>query len=511
MKATGRLRGMAFSCMRKDAVATLVFLAAFLVLLLVSYSFVARLGTVFTSGYFFGNDSERVARDLMEVNADHYRVKVHPLFLMVGQTLFHLTNAFVVSDVLAVAVLEALVSSMGVLLLWLTAYRLTESLTSATLCAAMYVLSFSTLLFCAMPETFAFGGTSVIAVWYAVVRMAFARAGGMTGKEGALLVAIGVLSASITITNVLQFAVALAFFFHARGVGLKGAAVRYAGILLAAASALAVLVFCQNAVWPGTVAFYDVLLGKVENEEVLYISFSVGPEVLASVARVFFLQSVFAPRVRYDGHWELSGYGPIHFAVLFGFAVLFVVALAVVMRRGLIGRVWKGNGGAFAFLLLALLLNLALHVVYGASETLLFSQHWVFLLMLAGCLLFDRARAETRLGDGLLAVSGALAVVAGVSNVATMAYLFRVGRHTFGEPLWGFADVAVVCSLFLLVAALAFAALLLKGGRLEGKAFLAVVSVALACMLLLSTKYAALDLPVDYGARSEGLTCEGPY
>ena len=199
------------------------------------------IGQAFAPGRMFeradlalGTDVPRVIADLTRFVANHYRTKVHPIFVFLLNPLGLALKALLGAPRPAALLLNAAAGALGVALFHLLLRRLGVAGIRAILWTSLFALSSSQLFFGSIPETYAFSGASLLLLF-----VLFAR-GAATGWS---FVAAGVVCFGITLTNL-----ATALWLHARAADWSGGlwpivprVVRYAVAVLSLTAALAML------------------------------------------------------------------------------------------------------------------------------------------------------------------------------------------------------------------------------------------------------------------------------
>ena len=77
----------------------------------VFFGFLFSYEMVIKKGIYFGADNPRVYLDLSDVTYNHYRIKVHPLFLFFGQPIVLFLKGIFYDTKIAIIVLEGIIGS----------------------------------------------------------------------------------------------------------------------------------------------------------------------------------------------------------------------------------------------------------------------------------------------------------------------------------------------------------------------------------------------------------------
>lgn len=369
----------------------------------------------------FGADVPRVIADLTRFDANHYRTKVHPIFVVllnpVGLALkevigFPRVAAILMNSAfgaLAVALFGRLLRAIGVrgapALLW----------------TALFGLSASQLFFGSIPESYAFSGASLLVLFVLF-------AGGATA--GVRFLAVSVFSFGVMVTNLavalLLRALALDWKGDARGAGRRLA--RYAAAVVLIAGLLSGV---QEWYYPRARVFFGAASFQ-EERSYLFLPRSAGDAaaravvLLANVA----LFNLAAPELdvqKAEHRYPVTSFGAPSPAALrpsgLLYGVLWLGGLGVAVAR-IAGRRLHREPPVAA-LLVCLALNLTLHLVYG--ETLfLYSCHWTFAVLALAAVAAQRAFPEAPRTTGPWLA--ALVALQAANNAAFLYELYSIYR-----------------------------------------------------------------------------------
>ena len=110
----------------------------------------------------FDADSPRVYWDFFSLDANHYRVGVHPFMLMLLQPIFNILKGLFVSQRFTLIFVQSIVVSLLVILIKEIMFRLIKNEKLSFLVSIIFGISFSSLIFVAIPETYIFGSLFVL-------------------------------------------------------------------------------------------------------------------------------------------------------------------------------------------------------------------------------------------------------------------------------------------------------------------------------------------------------------
>jgi hypothetical protein len=368
-------------------------------LFLLFFSCYLKLGwTLGATGVFvhddtlFQADTARALGDLTDPGADHYRTKVHPLFVLffnpIGSALRHAAG----SPLIAGLILVSLAGALAVVVAHGLFTRIgLDGLTSVAF-ALLAGFSTSHLVFASLPDTFIFTALALaVCSWLAVARPGWPRG----------FVPAAVFATGITSTNLVP-----SFFLFAasrRGGGEGRPWVRACAVFLAAVLTVAVaLSLLQKAIYSSSNLFF---MPEAVHEDLGYVFHPrSGSEALARAAAVLEHVAVYdlvAPKrtlvkrgrgevpwvtfqQRRPGWFRWTGWAALSLLL-----ALQAASLHAALRYRLLGDpLLRGLAASLLFLA-------GLHYFYG-DDLFLYSCSWTLLVLAAMAVCLLRLGEESR-------------------------------------------------------------------------------------------------------------------
>jgi len=338
----------------------------------------------------FEADTPWMLNNIAVFDGVHKRTKVHPLYIIMmnpyGSIFNALTGSKVTGAVLANSLFAALGTAMGFLFLWLYSHNLVNSL----LISGFFGLSMSQLFFGVVPGP---GSMAVSSLLFTYILFSWSL------KEKQLCFSLwiiaGILSFGVTITNFAQtlacfMVLNLALYSQNRRLDSMFVSIfAYGNIVAISAVLLAIL---QKIIYPTTRVFFNPLWYGSEIKA--YSSLLILSEpltVIPQLVKNFFFSNIIGtvptyyemaersiPAATFSVTWDYSTVGLVATLLWAALLVIGVSRLLFVDREDIV---------LFFGLLLCLLINLALHSVYGVGEKglielFIYSSNFSFLVVL---------------------------------------------------------------------------------------------------------------------------------
>jgi hypothetical protein len=411
--------------LRDQTTEKIIAIGIFLLFFTLYFSFsllLAQTGSFANTSIFFEIDTPRVIGDMTSFNADHYRTKVHPLFVLlvnpIGTQLSHLLK----SPLLATAFLNFFLGALGVLLALFYFKIITENIYDAGLLACLFGATTSQFFLSVIPETATLSICSLLATY-----ILFLYSVKYKQDKFLLWVLAGIFTLAITTTNFVQTFICFTVFSFMRSDLKKRPLYTLARVFAFLASVImcvALLSKIQKIIYPSSSLFY---LAESYQEDFLYTSlliFSSPLIVISQLLKHSFLVNIIAPfpDIFFIIGWERPAitfsrslnYTPVGWLAV----VLWVISLITSSIQAFKRR-WEFSLFISFTFTLCLLFNFAFHSIYGLGasgkfEYFLYTGNFSF-LVLSGLAYFPVQSKNTYLHT-YRALLGALTLLAGIIN-----------------------------------------------------------------------------------------------
>ena len=322
----------------------------------------------------YNADSMRAFDDLTNFRGNHYRTRVHPLFVIFTQPFVQILK-FLLSSPNATIIFQAFIGALCVILLYLNLKKLNVNKFNLNLALALFVLSFSQVVFISIFETYIYAEFGLLLMWLVGQYLIDKK---LNYIDILLLIGLGVIAISITITNYFQFIILLSFI-TIFNKNLKHRILVFFSVIFLSSSVAVMIACLQNVIWPSANNFFtasiDGFILHKNSEEFLYIdkTFSIRNVLMQIKASTVFQFSLLGD----FNSTQFNFYSNIIIntiaCLLFG-GLIAVNAIFILQNRK---RILKHK--FYLSILLAYLFNFILHIFYGPSESFLYTLNYIYL------------------------------------------------------------------------------------------------------------------------------------
>lgn len=325
----------------------------------------------------YNADSMRAFDDLTNFQGNHYRTRVHPLFVIFTQPFIQILKIFL-SSPNATIVFQAFIGALCIIVLYLNLKKLNVKKFNLSLVLLLFILSFSQVVFISIFETYIYAEFGLLLMWligqYLIDKT-------LNYTDILLLIGLGVVAISITVTNYFQFIILLSFI-TIFNKNLKHKLLVFLSIILLSSSVAVMIACLQNIIWPSANNFFtasiDGFILHKNSEEFLYIdkTFSIRNILMQIKAVTVFQFGFLGDFNSTQFNFYSSTIIDIFACLLFG-GLIVINAMFIIKNRK---RILKHK--FYLSILLAYLFNFILHIFYGPSESFLYTLNYIYLPLL---------------------------------------------------------------------------------------------------------------------------------
>lgn len=253
----------------------IIFLSAFALYFILGLIFSYYLNTYNYWNVAFDMDNPRVFGDLTSRGYNHYRTSVHPLFVILFQPIVFFINLIIKNKIIVVLILQSLVAAMSLVLFFNILKKIGIKDKLNTVLTLLFGLSLGQIVFASNVETYIFAQLFLILLW---LFTAYKIDKKLKYWDYIILILLGIGSLAVTITNFVQFIIAIFFliFLNPKEEHKFFNSIFVIGISVTLAIVLADL---QGIVWPSAPNFFtkgltDILYGTSEEKKYIDLGLS---------------------------------------------------------------------------------------------------------------------------------------------------------------------------------------------------------------------------------------------
>ena len=336
---------------------------------------------------FFGSDCARVFKDLTERVANHYRIAVHPLMLILLQPVVSLIDSFFKDPHRTVIVFQSIIASANVCLVFSILKSLTKNKSTSLIFASLYGISFSTLIFTALPETYIFSAFSQLLLWHYAIRLT-QKSDALSWKNILVISFLGILSTGIILSNAITFIITVIWLlWRIYAQNIQQGLINFAKIILTSCALLVFFAWLQKYCFIHTPFFLEKLgnaFSEPRNfEDFKYLDFNFSLEKINETFVQMFSAPILAPNLfLIPGDSETipdfqinSGFSWKNLVV--GIS-LYILPLVIFFKNFKSTK----NIDLLATIAIIILINSILLFVYGSKECFIYSQNYLYLIFI---------------------------------------------------------------------------------------------------------------------------------
>ena len=458
------------------------------------FSFCLARNYVVKTNAYFGADPVRTHRDLLVIaNITHFRVKVHPLFLMLLQPIALLINGIVNHGPTTEALMGATIGGISTMTIYHIADRYVKKESTKLLLASMFAATFSIMFFATVPDSFLFSGTFLVLFWdYILYKIQKKEA--IEKLDYVMLIFFGIVCFGITLTNYMSYTFGFMALLLICVDNWKDRIKKFFSVNVINGVIILTAAKIQQLAWKGDVPlFWEYLLSwkttpeNYEETDFMYFSLSivhVMEEFYLSLVHGFFgglLEIRDDPTSDSWTVWFAFGHHIVGVITALTLLILFIVFLSFVFC------IWKKKHVPETLcMVLVLASNLGLHYIYGPNESFIYTPHYFFgffVLLALGLGVWEEHKLPVYVLTGWFAAELVL-------NIVSYRQMIYLVADAMGEPMINL-PLTVLCTIafcvvfftaiFFLRKALATVLTIKETGYREK------ASVAIACYAALIT------------------------
>ena len=365
-----------------------MFIPFFLIYLILGLIYSYNFNTTGIYDLFFTADTPRILGDMTLVEYNHYRVMVHPLFVLLIQTPTQIINFIISDSILCALLIQSCFSAISVCILNYILGKLKIERKTKIFFTLIFALSFTQILFNMTIETYMFATTFLLLMFAYVLNKIDKE---LSNLDLIILVILGILSLGITIINYVQFIIAsfVLIMWHKKNKNKSSYLNSFYLFILINACVVGLSCFLseiQNVVYNNAPLFFRDNLNNViagSSEETLYVS-KLSFSSIVNQLKTVFGTSFFCNAVVFTENTskKVINFGEISIFVILILSIITTFSLYITSK--FIKENYK-NLKQHKFIIivfLAFIFNFLLHLVYGNDVAFLYTGHYLFLTII---------------------------------------------------------------------------------------------------------------------------------
>ncbi len=330
-------------------------------------------------GIFDFFDTPRVLADLSVRGGSHYRLVVHPLFVIFFQPIVKILNLFVKNYIIVIIGIQSLTATISLIVFNAIIKKITTNKNLVTILTSIFALSYPQIIFSTIIETYIYAQIFLLLLWLFAFYKIDKK---FSVYDYIILLCLGIGCLGVTITNVVHYAIAV-FILICFNDNVKQRFIKYILMMTSVLAFSVLLSNIQNIVWPDTPNFFISLIDGFFNkttEELSYINLNVNfnnvMNVLNSNFAYFFNFFSFTTDEMGTNITFVNSIFSNIFSVIC--MILFMLINGYFIYKNF--KNLKEHKLYFA-MLMAYLFNFALHLFYGNDTAFLYICHYNYLIL----------------------------------------------------------------------------------------------------------------------------------
>lgn len=434
---------------------------------------------------FFGADTERVLNDFINYSANHYRTKVHPLYILllfpIICPIYYLSMITFSNGLVGVALVIAVISTLNCYLLEkiLSKINVKNKITKI-LIVLLFAFSFASINNSMIIEAYLFGTTTLLLFWLVFLHF---KDKDLKLKHYLILLLLGILTTSMTITNIFHFLIGAMFLivFNKKKSSKEYfiEIAKYIGLIVTTILSIFILCEIQRLIFPTSenaiTYLFKTIFGVFDSsnttEEIQYVSFGLINFLNLFIFNFGYGFFGFKVTTTSEGflNFEFSPLILIYSILLFA---LFVFAIVLLIKN-------KKFKSMLPFIL-TFAFELILHLFYGNDELMIYILQSVYLIVIilhAGISSEENRKLQKGLNIALICFI-ALNLIFNLVTIIQIPALISNNVPQTGNP------IGVGYTLCLIITALILASTLILNSN-NHKKLGKIILVTLAIVIIL--------------------------
>lgn len=389
----------------------------------------------------FNADTSRIIDDMSKIFGNHYRIKVHPLYVIMVQPIILFLTGITADKILSCIIFSALTSSLTVTLFYKLSTLFIEKRKISILITLLFGCTFTNFVFAASLEVYNLAGLFLLLLWYQTIKMF--KEEKITKLDYLYYILLGIASIGVTVTNFVVFLITSFFLWIGKKVKIKKIIIIQI-VVIALTFLLSIL---QNYTWHNTPTMHSGYKANY-GEETSYMSFNIGLTEIKKVIKDDYIHSIVASNI-VSTHTK-SGNKMAYFDKIGIEAWIISTALYLLIIYYVIKNFSK-NKYINAGLLLTLLFNSAMHAFYGNETPFLYSCHFTYLFFLLFALNYEENKKTKWIDIALISILTFTFLINSIRFIKLVRIVGEVLPHSYYRTNFSTIILACIVTFFIIV------------------------------------------------------------
>lgn len=319
--------------------------------------------------YLFESDTPRVVNDFSEIFSDHYRMNVHPLFVLLFQPIIFLMDGIIHNKLLSIIIFSSIIGAFQVLIMYRTLNLVNKIKSISLFVSIIFGLSCSNVIFNSAIELYNLAALSMQLLWYFIIKIIINKEK-ISKNNFILLLLCGVFCMGVTITNFVVFLICC-FILCIVKFKDKSEVKKIISLICCVIMSTVFINGLQKIIYGNFVPF------GFSNNDGCYLSFKIGILNLKKVILNGFCFNLLGGNI--NSYVNSNNNLVLNFGCNFNLLFVFVFYTIIIFY---IIKYFRKNKEINIGIILVILFNLVLHLIYGNDNVFLYSQHFNYLIFL---------------------------------------------------------------------------------------------------------------------------------
>lgn len=320
----------------------------------------------------FEADSGRVISDLSLIFGDHYRLMVHPFVVILLQPIILFLSGITQDSTISIIIFSSLISSLSVGFIYLIISKFQSNRKISILISLIFGFAFSNLVFTAGIELYNVAALILICFSYYLFSI---LNNDLSDNIFGYLVIFGVLLIGVTVTNYVIFLIGCLILLLSKKMNFIKLV--FLNIVVIIVSLL--LSYFQNYLWHNTPLITEIFNTVESERNNSWVDFNINYNSFKNVVADDFYNSVISSDLKLISvesslMLDFNSINIVSFIIITIFYLIIFINLTKNLSKNLL---WIN-----LFLCLSVIFNFVFHLVYGNSCCFLYSQHFLYLIIL---------------------------------------------------------------------------------------------------------------------------------